>query len=69
MFEVPNLDDFSHNPKDQLEAARVLKILAAYCENRSFAIEARLAGRIDLAMRNESANEERYNSLPEWARW
>ena len=69
MFEVPNLDDFSHEPEDQLEAARVLKILSEYCATRSFSIEARLAGKIDVAMKLEQKNESRYNSLPQWAKW
>ena len=68
MFEVPNLDAFSHDPADQKEAARVLRILADYCDNRAVSIEARLEGRIDIALKNEAVNEHRYRSLPAWAR-
>ncbi len=69
MFSVPNLDEFSTDPKDFATAARIFRILAEYCENKSYAMEARLAGRIPDAVRNERFNEERYNSLPKWARW
>lgn len=69
MFEVPNLDDISHDPADLLEACKVLRILAQYCEHRAFALQDRLLGRINVARNYERINEERYNSLPEWAKW
>ncbi len=69
MFEVPNLDDFSHEVGDQLEASRVLRILSQYCEHKAYAIQARLIGKIDVAVKWENANEVRYKLLPQWAKW
>ncbi len=69
MFELPNLDTFSTDSNDYRVAARIFRILAEYCENRGYALEARRAGRIDEADRNDVFNQRRYESLPKWARW
>ncbi len=69
MFELPNLDTLSTDSNDYRIAARIFRILGEYCENRSYSMEARRAGRIDEAVRNEEFNKRRYLSLPKWARW
>ncbi len=69
MFELPNLDELSTESNDYRVLARVFRVLGEYCENKSYSMEARRAGRIDEAVRNEEFNHRRYQSLPEWARW
>ena len=69
MFEVPNLDDFSIEPKDFAEAARVLRLLAEYAERKGRAMINRRYGEIPRAVKFEQANDVLYRSLPDWAKW
>ena len=61
-----NLDGLS--PEELREVASVLRRLRYYSLKKAEAMEARLAGNINLASINEGFCEETYNNLPEWAK-
>lgn len=71
---MPNLDGFnpSEMPQFRAEATEIINALQnmrSYAEAREMASDARLRGKIELAQRFESANEQIYKRLPEWAKW
>jgi hypothetical protein len=65
----PNLDDFSNDPEDFVQSARVLHIMANYLERKSEAIEFRLQGQIESALRLEAECDRIYQTLPHCCRW
>ncbi len=69
MFDPPNLDDMSVDPKDYEEAARVLTRLAEYATWKADAMRRRLSGRVSEAVTREEICDRIYLALPKWARW
>ncbi len=68
-FEAPNLDGLCIDPKELRQAAAVLQLLGTYAEFKAAAMEKRLAGDINAALRFESGCDSTYRRLPPWARW
>lgn len=69
MFDPINLDCITDDPQELHELARVFNLLSAYCVHRANGMEARKAGRIELALTHERSADHAYQRLPEWARW
>lgn len=69
MFDSPNLDCLSVDAEDYREASEVLRNLSAYAELKGEAIEQRMSGNIDGALRLEETCEAIYARLPQWAKW
>ncbi|HXJ56440.1 MAG TPA: hypothetical protein VNU68_07220 [Verrucomicrobiae bacterium] len=69
VFDVPNLDDASIDPRDYYALAETLKTLQFYACHKALAMEARLRGDIADAARLESKLESQYRILPSWATW
>lgn len=69
MFDVPNLDGLSTDPKDLFEASNVLSRLACIAEYKGKAMELRAKGDIEAAESFERSADYQYKRLPEWAKW
>lgn len=69
MFETPNLDGLTTDPKDLDNAASVLASLSDYAKTKAKAIRARLVGAIATALLREAECERIYQQLPAWAKW
>lgn len=73
---IPNIDDHSTTPQDivrlgkeMCEASAVFARLASYSAMKAKAMQLRMDGKINEAVRLEEALEITYQSLPDWARW
>lgn len=69
LFDVPNLDNLSDDPRDCDELAFVFKQLAKYAHLKAQSLRKRRAGLMTEAKYAESGMEDIYKSLPDWARW
>jgi hypothetical protein len=69
LFEVPNLDAISTEPRDYEELEIVFSILSSYCDFKKIAMEQRAAGNVNGAIELEKRLEEFYDQLPIWAKW
>lgn len=68
-FEPINLDALPVTPPEMYAVARALEGLARYARIKADADTARIAGRVDEALRREARAQTVYNGLPAWARW
>ena len=67
LFQPPGLDGL--DLADVLELERVFHTLYHYTRNRARAMEQRLAGNIDLALKIEEVAEKYYAALPKQYQW
>ena len=68
-FEIQNLDCFTINPVELAYLARVYELYGQYARLKAMAIQHRLDGEINEALREEHNCDVLYNDLPKWAKW
>jgi hypothetical protein len=66
-LDVPNLDAMT--AEELFELGSELHRLAGYADSKALAMRYRLAGKIELAQRQERRCEAIYNTLPPSWRW
>lgn len=84
MFDVPNLDDMSVDPKDLLDFANAWDekrptighadhvhylAVAQYARLKAGVMQDRLEGNIPAAMTQEAWCDRIYRRMPQWAKW
>ena len=71
----PNLDacvtveEMRYARHECAELASGFNLLASYAEAKADAMQCRLDGKIDLALKFEAACDSVYGRLPGWAKW
>lgn len=73
---LPNIDNLNLSAERLWEINTELRCIAdgfrefaSYCEAKSYALKLRREGKIDLALKFESACEVQYQRIPLWAKW